>query len=75
MKKCTAHHQHAADVYAFDIFSVKKKIQEINSPGHENMRKVPDTGENENCKKNYISHGLAESNLLYWKMDSKTVFI
>lgn len=25
--------------------------------------------------KNCISHGLAESNLLYWKMDSKTVFI
>ena len=51
MKKCTAHHQHAADVYAFDIFSVKKKLHEVISPGHENMRKVPDTGENENCKK------------------------
>lgn len=37
------------------------------------MRKVPDSGENENCK-NCISHGFAESNLLYWKMDSKTVF-
>lgn len=51
MKKCTAHHQHAADVYAFDIFSVKKTLHEVISPGHENMRKVPDTGENENCKK------------------------
>lgn len=57
------------------IFSlVKKKLHEIISPGHENRRKVPDTGKNENCK-NCISHGLAESNLLYWKMDSKTVFI
>lgn len=25
--------------------------------------------------KNYISHSFPESNLLYWKMDSKTVFI
>lgn len=40
MKKCTAHHQHAADVYAFDIFSVKKKRHEVISPGHENMKKV-----------------------------------
>lgn len=39
-------------MYAFDIFSgKKKKLHEIISPGHENMRKVPDTGENENCKK------------------------
>ena len=49
-------------MYAFDIFSVKKKLHEVISPGHENMRKVPDTGENENCKKkkkkkNRISHG------------------
>lgn len=38
-------------MYAFDIFSVKKTLHEVISPGHENMRKVPDTGENENCKK------------------------
>lgn len=56
MKKCTAHHQHAADMYAFDIFSgKKKKLHEIISPGHENMRKVLDTGENENCKKLHLS--------------------
>lgn len=55
MKKCTAHHQHAADVHAFDIFSVKERLHEVISPGHENMKKVPDTGENENCK-NGISH-------------------
>lgn len=55
MKKCTAHHQHAADVHAFDIFSVKERLHEVISPGHENMKKVPDTGENENCKKWYLS--------------------
>lgn len=33
----------------------KKKLHEIISPGHENMRKVLDTGENENCKKLHLS--------------------
>lgn len=34
------------------IFSLlKKKLHEVISPGHENMRKVPDTGKKENCKK------------------------
>lgn len=43
-------------MYAFDIFSgKKKKLHEIISPGHENMRKVLDTGENENCKKLHLS--------------------
>lgn len=42
-------------MYAFDIFSVKKTLHEVISPGHENMRKVPDTGENENCKKKIAS--------------------
>lgn len=42
-------------MYAFDIFSVKKKLHEVISPGHENMRKVPDTGKKENCKKKKIA--------------------
>ena len=39
------------------IFSLlKKKLHEVISPGHENMRKVPDTGKKENCKKKKIKN-------------------
>lgn len=57
------------------IFSLfKKNLHEVISPGHENMRKVADTGENENYRELHLD-GLAESNLLCWKMDSKSAHL
>lgn len=38
------------------------------------MRKVADTGENENYRELHLD-GLAESNLLCWKMDSKSAHL
>lgn len=54
MKKCIVYYQYVVDVYVFDIFFVKKKLYEVISLGYENMRKVLDIGENENCKKRYF---------------------
>lgn len=35
----------------FPLLKKKEKLHEVISPGDENMRKVPDTGKNENYKK------------------------